>query len=93
MNRHLRTLQTRLDRQAIDQLRAEVARLSALLDEERSLHLQATEDAEYWQSSAETWQRLADSLLDHDDSHGVGITKDGELCLVETPGFLRRQAT
>ena len=74
MNSALARIQRRLDAQAIDQLRAEVARLSTLLED--------TEKRLYWaEMAADDWQRDAENLSAalNSQGHRVGITKAGQL--------------
>lgn len=82
----LRNLQARLDRQAVDQLRAEVARLE---NENHRLRfeLEETERELHWADAvAESWrddfQRLEESLA---PSQAIGLTQSGALVLMSAP--------
>jgi hypothetical protein len=78
MNRTQRTLQARFDRQAVEQLRAEVAALAARIDQ--------LENELYWAqqaaSDADTWHDLAMDLM-YETDRRVGITKDGQMGLIK----------
>lgn len=81
MNTLLRNLQTRLDRQAIDQLRVEVARLSKLLDDA----IDRAETAEYRLAQADSdamqMHDLAMELM-HETDQRIGITQDGAIGII-----------
>lgn len=84
MTNILRQLQERFDRHAIDQLRAELARLESenhrlrfeLEEAQRELHW-ASDAARMWQDD---FFRLEESLAPH---QSIGLTKDGSLKLIE----------
>ncbi len=79
----LRNLQARLDRLAIEQLRAEVARLDAE-NHRLSFELEETERELRWADDAarmwqEDFQRLEESLA---PDQSIGLTKTGALVLM-----------
>ena len=79
----LNNLQQRFDRQAINQLRAEVTTLAQKIDElEESLHY-AQQDADFWHNhSVDMQQALEDeNFATH---RSVGLNKEGELMVVRT---------
>lgn len=81
--RTLNRLQRRLDQEAIVQLRAEVARLSDLLERSESARLRAEEEAD---SSFEYAMEMAERLAEMSSNEGgrsmVGITKSGRPVVV-----------
>lgn len=84
MSQQLRNLQARLDKQAIDQLRAEVAKLAKRVEtlEQENEQLEArANSAEEW---AESWRDdfINLQLSSHPDS-SPGITQDGRLVIVK----------
>ena len=79
----LNNLQQRFDRQAINQLRAEVSTLAQKIDElEESLYY-AQQNADFWHDhSVDMRQALEDeNFATH---RSVGLNKEGELMVVRT---------
>lgn len=81
----LATIERRLDRQAIDQLRAEVVRLSGMVDA-LTAALDDAEQRERWaDDSARFWQDIVE--LER-DGHAIGLTQSGEVvALPLAPGL------
>lgn len=72
----LSAIERRLDRHAIDQLRAEVVRLSGMVDA-LTAALDDAEERERWAGdSANFWQDIAE--LER-DGHTVGLTQSGDV--------------
>lgn len=69
------TVERRLDRLAIGQLRAEIVRLDAELTRANEELAQAKSQLEWHQGSAEFWQDVAEMQR---DGRQVGITKAGQ---------------
>lgn len=69
------SLERRLDRQAIGQLRAEIVRLDAELTRANEELAQAKSQLEWHQESADFWQDVAEMQR---DGRQVGITKAGQ---------------
>lgn len=93
----LRALESRLDRQAIHQLRAEVVRLASQM-EELTRALEDAEQRERWaEDSARFWQDVAEAEAYRRE---IGITQDGQvvalpICIpagIDISGILRAQA-
>ena len=76
----LKRLQNKLDRIAIDQLRAEVVRLNQELEETKQ-ELRFAQQAAY---DADRWQDLAMDLI-YEAGQQIGMTKEGDF------GLLRKE--
>lgn len=75
MDQQLKRLQAKLDRQAIDQLRAEVTRLAQRVDDLEQQLAWASDDADRWQD-------LAIDMANRTDQQ-IGITRQGDIGLVK----------
>lgn len=83
MNSTLRTLQRKLERMEIEHLRQHAAELHEKLERAEAEAAKTIESAEFWQSHA---MQLQEALYDGEFSthRSVGITKAGELMVVQT---------
>jgi hypothetical protein len=80
-------LQAKLDRLALEQLRAECARLNDELEATQRELYHAQESADFWQNYAE---ELRQSLGDSEANHlCVGLTRAGEMLVIEKPAQAR----
>lgn len=78
----IRRLQTRLDGLALEQLRQVAAQQQARIEELEQYLAEAEDRAEFWQDRA---YDLQNSILDADLAEAVGqvgITKDGQIGIV-----------
>lgn len=81
----LATIERRLDRLAIDQLRAEVVRLSGMVEALTAALDDAEARARWADDSASFWQDIAEIER---DGHAVGLTQSGEVvALPLAPGL------
>lgn len=73
----LSTIQNRLDKEAIEQLRAEVVRLDAKLTESENYRLIAEDSADYWESQCRALEGQLESR-----GETIGLCKDGSLVVL-----------
>src|SRR5690606_17246227 len=83
------SLERRLDREAIGQLRAEIVRLDAELTRVNEELAQAKSQLEWHQDSAEFWQDVAEMQR---DGRQVGITQSGQAVAVNQPAEVIEKA-
>ena len=79
----LNNLQQRFDRQAINQLRAEVSTLAQKIDELESQLYSAQDEADFWHNHSID-MRLALDDENFATHRSVGLNKDGEIMVVRT---------